>query len=211
MKLYTYPGACSTANHIVLHWATEPFEIEIIQSLEMKAPEFSRLNPMGQVPVLVDGDLVLNQNAAIMTYIAERSPATRLFGDGGARDRAEAMRWLMLGVADMHAAFAPLFDVLKAPSEALQNERTIAVARTRLRRMFEIADTRLAGREWLAGFRSAADAYMYVMLSWAQLHQIDLADLVHLSAFRARMSQDLGVQAALRTEGLLPPPVVANG
>ena len=65
MKLYSKPGACSTADHIVLVWAGEPYATEIVDAQRLKSPEFLALNPAGSVPVLVDGDFVLTQNAAI--------------------------------------------------------------------------------------------------------------------------------------------------
>ena len=59
-----------------------------------------------------------------------------------------------------------------------------------------------AGR-WLAGFRSFADPYLFVMLGWAAKLGIEYADLPHLVAFRQKMLTDAGVQAALKAEGLM--------
>ena len=78
-----------------------------------------------------------------------------------------------------------------------------ALAAKRVRRHFETADKRLGDAGgWLAGFRSFADPYLYVTIGWARKLGIELADLVHLQAFHARMSADAGVQAALKAEGL---------
>ena len=92
MKLYSKPGACSTAVHIVLQWAGGPFEVEILDGAAMKAPAFLAINPAGAVPALVDGDFVLTQNAAIMGYIADTHPQAGLAGDGSPRPRAEGKR-----------------------------------------------------------------------------------------------------------------------
>lgn len=56
---------------------------------------------------------------------------------------------------------------------------------------------------WLAGFRSFADPYLFVMLGWASKLGIAYADLPHLVAFRQKMLADAGVQAALKAEGLM--------
>ena len=205
MKLYLFPGACSSATHIALRWSGQPFEIEILTPDRLRSPEFLRINPAGTVPALVDGDFVLTQNTAILGYIADRFPQAKLLGDGSARQRAEATRWLMLGNTDMH----PLFGTFFAPgihiADAAQHGALQAASRARLRGMFERADAQFEGRDWIAGFRSVADAYLYVMLLWAQMHRIDLDGLERLAAFRLRMDADSGVQAALRAEGLLPP------
>ena len=75
-------------------------------------------------------------------------------------------------------------------------------ARKRVRALFESADRQLAGKQWLAGFRSYADPYLYITLRWAQGIGIDLSGLDNLAAFKARMEADPGVQKALGIEGL---------
>ena len=85
MKLYTKPGACSTAVHIALQWSGQPYEFEVLADYAaLKSPAFLAVNPAGAVPAVVDGDFVLTQNAAIMGYVADRQPAAGLAGDGGA-------------------------------------------------------------------------------------------------------------------------------
>ena len=204
MKLYTKPGACSTADHIALHWTGQPFEIEVVTQRQIKQPDFLALNPAGTVPVLVDGDFVLTQNAAILGYLHDRYPEAGLGGDGSARQRAEASRWLSFCNSDLHPAFVPLFapGLFIAGSEHYDAVRE--ATKKRVRRLYETAETRLGeSGGWLAGFRSFADAYLFVTMMWANKLGIDLSDLPHLQAFDARMFADPGVQAALRTEGLI--------
>ena len=117
MKLYTSPGACSLADHIVLQWTGAPFEAQIVSRADRKQPEFLRLNPAGAVPVLQVGDWVLTQNAAILNYLADKFPAARLAGDGTPEGRAEVNRWLSFVNADMHPAFHPMFGATAALGE----------------------------------------------------------------------------------------------
>ena len=202
MKLFTKPGACSTADHIALQWTGGPFEVAVLDSRSMKAPAYLAINPAGAVPALVDGDFVLTQNAAILGYIADTFPAARLMGDGSARQRAQAVRWLAFCNADLHPAFVPLFAPGKFLADEAHHEALRATARQRLRGLFEVADRQLEGRDWLAGFRSVADPYLYVTLRWAGALDVDLASLDHLQAFRTRMDRHPGVRAALGAEGL---------
>ena len=177
MKLYTKPGACSTADHIALQWTGGPFEVEILSREAMKAPEYLAINPTGTVPAIVDGDFVLTQIAAIMGYIADTFPAAGLGGDGSARQRAEAARWLSFANSDLHPAFTPLFNPGAFHADEGQHDAIKAAARKRVRGVFERADAQLAGRQWLAGFRSVADPYLYVTLRWAQGLGVDLTGL----------------------------------
>lgn len=207
MKLYTKPGACSTADHIALHWIGQPFELQIMSQAELKQPAFLALNPAGAVPVLVDDvdgePFVLNQNAAILGYLHDRFPQAGLGGDGSARQRAEATRWLAFCNSDLHPAYVPLFAPGLFIADAAQHDAVRESARKRIRRLYETADARLgATGDWLAGFRSFADPYLFVTLGWAGKMGVDLSALPHLEAFRARMAADPGVQAALKAEGL---------
>lgn len=202
MKLYSKPGACSTADHIALQWTGQPFEVELLTMESLKGPEFLQINPAGKIPVLVDGDLVLTQNAAIMGYISDTFPQAGLAGDGSARQRAEATRWLTFVNSDLHPAFSPLFAPGKFSSDQSQFDDLRSNARKRLRELFEGVNTHLASTSWLAGFRSFADPYFYVTLRWAEFTKIDLSGLEHLAAYKARLDADTGVQAALKAEGL---------
>lgn len=204
MKLYTKPGACSTADHIALQWGGGAFEVEILTQSQLKEPAFLAINPAGAVPVLVDGDFTLTQNSAILGYIADHFPAAALAGDGSPRQRAEASRWLAFCNADIHPAFKPLFNPGLFISDAAQFDAVRERARQRVRGLFETANARLAETgNWLAGFRSFADPYLFVMMGWAEKTGIDLGDLAALQGFRQRMLADEGVQRALRAEGLL--------
>lgn len=202
MKLYSKPGACSTADHIALQWTGQPFEVELLDKDTLKAPPFLVLNPAGSVPVVVDGDFVLTQNAAIMGYIADTYPQAGLTGDGSPKQRAEATRWLSFVNSDLHPAFKPLFGPGAFIEDDAQYDALRATARKRLRGLFERADAQLADRPWLAGFRSFADPYFYITLRWAAGAKIDLSGLDNIAAFKQRMDADAGVQAVLKAEGL---------
>jgi glutathione S-transferase len=202
MKLYTKPGACSTADHIALQWTGQPFQLEILDKDSMKAPAFLAINPAGAVPAIVDGDFVLTQNAAIMGYIADSFPEAGLAGDGSPRQRAEAARWLAFVNSDLHPAFKPLFGPAAFIADEAQFDAVRDAARKRVRALFEGADRQLAGKQWIAGFRSYADPYLYITMRWADGLGIDLGGLQNLAAFKARMEADPAVQKALKVEGL---------
>ncbi|RDZ27691.1 glutathione binding-like protein [Lysobacter silvisoli] len=202
MKLYAKPGACSTADHIALQWTGQPFELQVMTRESMKSPEFLRINPAAAVPAVEDGDFVLTQNAAIMGYIADSYPAAQLAGDGSPRQRATAARWLAFVNSDLHPAFLPLFAPARFAEDASHHAALKQAAHKRLRALYEAADKQLEGKQWLAGFRSYADPYLYITLRWAQAQQIDLSGLENLHAFKQRMEADAGVRAALEAEGL---------
>jgi glutathione S-transferase len=200
MKLYYFAGACSLADHIVLEWIGEPYETKRMTLQSVKAPEFLVLNPHGTVPVLTDGDFVLTQNVAILTYLADQNSDARLLGDGSLRARADTMRWLGFLNSDVHPAFKPLFAPARFLPDPALASALAASARANVRAYLGRIDKQLEGREWLTGQRSVADPYLYVLLRWALRRKVDVAGLENLARFGARMHADAGVRAVLEDE-----------
>lgn len=199
MKLHYSPGACALADHIVLEWVGEPYETQEYDRKDLKSPDYLRLNPNGQVPVLEDGGWTLTQNAAILNFLADTHPEAKLGGDGSPRGRAEANRWLGFVNADVHPLFRPLFgysDYLGEEAAAKVRKRSEASLRT----LFSIADEALADRDWIAGERSIADPYLFVVLRWAQKVEVDLSGLDNLKRFFTRMLNDAAVRKVLNEE-----------
>jgi glutathione S-transferase len=203
MKLYYLPGACSMADHIVLEWIGKPYQAEAVAREALRSPEYLKINPTGMVPALVDDDgWVLTENVAILNYLMDRFPEARLGGEGSPRERAEVNRWLAFLNADVHPAFKPLFAAQRFSVDEAHHPSLHESARQRLRDLFERINAQLAGREWLTGHRSVADAYLFVVSRWAKAKQINLQGLDHLDAFNKRMHADIGVKAAMQAEGI---------
>ena len=184
MKLYGLPGACSLVDHITLEWTGKPYEYEIVARDGLKKPPFTDINPMGAVPALVDGDIALTQNVAILEYIAEQYPEAKLLN------------------SDLHKTFSMLFGAARMVSTEAGQEELRKNATDRIKEMFALINKRLEGREWLGEARSVADAYLYVILRWAGAFKMDLSAFPNIQAHFARMQADKGVQAALAAEGL---------
>ncbi len=200
MKLYYTPGACSLADHIVLEWIGASYEVVRMSHASIKKPEYLALNEGGTVPLLVDGNFLLTENAAILGYLADLYPGARLIGDGTPRGRAEVTRWLGFLNSEVHPAFKPIF----TPARFLPDESAagaiVDAARIRVRAYLARLDARLEGRDWLTGERSIADPYLYVMLRWAIRLEIGLYGFTNLIRFAERLYQDAGVRAAIIAE-----------
>jgi glutathione S-transferase len=80
-------------------WALEevgvPYELKIVDILkgEQKRPGFVALNPMGKLPTLVDGDVIVTESAAIALYLADRYAAGRLAPALDDPRRGTYLRW----------------------------------------------------------------------------------------------------------------------
>jgi glutathione S-transferase len=202
MKLYYTPGACSLSDHIVLEWIGRPYEAVRVSREERKSPAYLAINPAGAVPAFEENGWVLTQNAAILNYLADSFPDAGLAGDGTTRSRAEVNKWLAMANADIHPAFHPLFGATSYLDDPALIELSKQAARAKLRTLFERVDAQLAGRDWIAGTRSIADPYLFVVTRWAMAMEVNLSGLDNLQRFFERMLADPGVQRALRQEGL---------
>ncbi|MGE8675038.1 MAG: glutathione S-transferase family protein [Achromobacter kerstersii] len=203
MKLYYMPGACSLASHIVLEWVGKPYETHQLSREALKGPEFLKVNPLGAVPALTDDGWTVTQNAAILEYIAEQSPQSKLLGDGTARSRAEVRRWLGFINSDIHKTFSMIFGADRFVSDEGAQKELAGSASKLLTKLFSQLDAQLAGKPYLAGDApSIADAYLYVVLRWAHAKEVDLSGQENLAAFFKRMEADKAVQTALKAEGL---------
>lgn len=202
MKLYYMAGACPLAAHIVLEWTGANYETVRLSRDELKQEAYLSVNPLGAVPALeVDGD-VITQNGGVLTYLAETHPAAKLSGDGTPRGDAEVHRWLGFTNSDIHPAFKPLFGSTAYLADETAIEKTKEQSRKTLRSLFQVVDGQLKGRDWIAGQRSIADAYLYVVLRWAHALKLDLSGFDGIERYYARMQKDPGVAKALAAEGL---------
>jgi glutathione S-transferase len=96
MQLHYHPGNASFAPHVLLHEIGAPFELKLVQRMqgEHKQPEYLKLNPNGQIPVVVDGELVLYEAAAICMHLADTHPGAALAPPLGTRERAHFYKWM---------------------------------------------------------------------------------------------------------------------
>lgn len=201
MKLYYKPGACSLASHIALKEADASFQIEKVDTNEKKTEsgeDYSKVNPNGYVPALLfdDGE-VLTEGPAILAYIAETNPAAGLLPAAATRDRARVFQHLNFVGSELHKAFSPFF------AEKLEGD-ALSKAKDKLHAKLDHVESVLAdGREFLVAEKfSIADAYLFVVASWAKYINADLANWPRLAEFVKRVADRPAVRAALAAEGL---------
>lgn len=149
-------------------------------------PDFLRLNPAGKIPVLVDGDLVVTESAAIVLYLAEKHSARGLL-PAGVSERAQVYRWLMFAVTELEQ---PLWRIAKHTSLYPEEKRLpdeVALASEEFLQMAAVIDRHLEGREFLVGDHiSAADCVAAYTLDWANEAQL-LGPFPNLAAYVERL------------------------
>ncbi|UEP30019.1 MULTISPECIES: glutathione S-transferase family protein [unclassified Burkholderia] len=169
MKLYGFAGTRTQRALWGLKELDADFEFVSVNLLagEHKRPEFLHLNPAGKVLVLVDGDLVIPESAAIVLYLADKYPEKALLPVDLAR-RAEAYRWIMFAVTELEQ---PLWRITRHtfiyPPEK-RSPADIELAREDFKAMATILDKHLEGREFIVGDTlTVADCVTAYLIDWA--------------------------------------------
>jgi glutathione S-transferase len=200
MKLYYMKGACSLASYISLKEAGIEFEAVEIDHKTRKThdgEDLDTINTKGYVPILkLDNAEILTENVAVLSYIADLNRAAELAPAVGTLGRYRLLELLAYINSEIHKNFAPLFN--PSSSEDMKN-----FARTNLKKRLNWLDNALGSKTFLMGDQfTVADAYLYVVLTWAGHVGIDLSKWPALKRHNERIGARPHVIAARKAEGL---------
>ena len=197
MKLYHHPlsGHAHRARLFVslLGLPHELVEVDL-KAGEHKTPEFLKLNPFGQVPVLDDDGVVIADSNAILVYLAKTAGRTDWLPEDPS-GAAAVQRWLSAAAGELAygPAAARLITVFGAKYDA---EEVIARAHVLLKRL----ESRLAEQDWLAGERpTIADVAIYSYVARAPEGNVDLSGYPAVNAFLRRIEELPGFVPFART------------
>ena len=134
---------------------------------EHRSPAFLKINPVGKVPVLVDGELVLTESIAIVLYLAEKYIDRGLLPtDFG--QRAQVNRWLLFAATELEQ---PLWRIARHTALYPETKRLAAdvpLAREDFKPMAAVLEQHLRGRQFVVGnSATVADFVLAYTLDWA--------------------------------------------
>ena len=188
MKLYGFGPTRSLRAMWGLRELDADFEFIPVNLLagEHKHPDFLRLNPAGKIPVLVDGDLVIPESAAIVLYVADKYREKGLL-PADLPSRAHVYRWTLFAVTELEQ---PLWRIAKHTTlypEAKRLPADIALAKEEFLAMAAILESHLDGRRFIVGDRvTVADCVTAYLIDWA--NEIQFIDgFPRLRAYLERM------------------------
>jgi glutathione S-transferase len=197
MKLYYNSYACSLAVLIVASEAQiqlELADVDIMNNPHKLADgsDYARINPRDYVPALVTADTeLLTEVSAILQYLADLRPEAKLAPSPGSWDRTRLVEWLNFLGSELHKFYSPwLFH--PEVGEVAQD-----YARGKIASRYALVDKQLAGRDYLLGPFSVADAYLFVMVNWAAFAKTPLDDFPNIRDWFGRMKSRPTVQQAL--------------
>lgn len=149
----------------IVHWMLEELGVSyrmvtVAYGAAMKTPEFLAINPMGKVPVLCHGDVVITESAAICAYLADAFPQAGLAPPPA--ERGDYYRWLFFAAGPLESALA-LYSLGIQPTL----EQSAQLGCGDYSAVLDTLASALQGRRYLAGDRfSAADIYVGSHIGW---------------------------------------------
>ena len=188
MKLYCF-GESGNAYKCALALALtgtdwQPVFVDFFKG-EARSPEFRKINEMGEVPVLVDGDLTLTQSGVILEHIAAKT------GQLGGRpeDRQEIQRWLFWDNHKLSTQIGTTRFLMNFLPPEKRPEAVIPFLQGRLKAAYAILNDHLAARDWIVGDGpSIADLSCCGYLFYPEPFGFDRKDWPHIDVWLARIA-----------------------
>jgi glutathione S-transferase len=213
IRLHFAPSTASMVPHILLEELGVAYERVPVDRANNghRSPAYLRLNPNGLIPVLVDGDLVLYETAAIVLHLCDQHPQAALAPAVGTQDRSHFYKWLVWLTNTLQATLIVYFYSerwVDAGNEAAASQ-VRRHAHARVVGLLGQLEEQLASHagQWFFGERySALDAYVFTLCRWTRNFATGRArDLPRLGAYLQRVLDRDAVQRVLANEQLQPP------
>lgn len=214
IALHYYPSNASFAPHVLLREMGVPFELHLVDRTQNahKSATYLALNPNGLIPVLVEGDLVLYETAAILMHLADTHPAAELAPPLGSPERAHFYKWMAWLTNTLQATLIHYFypDRLLDEGNTGGAAQVKAHAEAKVTTLLAQLDAEFArhGGPWLLGERySALDPFAFMLCRWTRGFSNERPAREHpqLSPFLQRMLARTAVQQAIAVEKLPQP------
>lgn len=185
MKLYDLElsGNCYKIR-LFLSFIKEDYELIPVDFLagEHKKSPLIELNPFGEIPILVDGDLILRDSQAILVYLARKfSKDDWLPTD--ATQMAQVMEWLMVAESE----------VARGPNDARLHDKfgydldhSLAISKST--RILDLLEKHLEGKQWLVGDHATiADIACFPYLALGHEGRAAIGDRANINAWVGRI------------------------
>ncbi|MGR3290237.1 MAG: glutathione S-transferase family protein [Paracoccaceae bacterium] len=156
----------------------------------VRSSEFRELNPMGEVPVMVDGDIVLSQSGVVQDYISSKSGK---LGARSAAERREILRWMFWDNHKLSGQIGTTRFMMNFLSEEKRPAEVITWLQGRLRAAYTVLNSELSQRSWLVGESlTIADLSCCGYLFYPEPFGFDRSDWPNIDTWLTRISETPG-------------------
>jgi glutathione S-transferase len=166
LTFYTNPMSRGRIARWMLEEVGEPYETVLLDyGTTMKGEDFLAVNPMGKVPAIRHGDMVVTEAAAICAYLADAFPAANLAPPHGHRKRGAYYRWLFFAAGPVEAAVTN-----KALEVSFPPEKSAFVGYGSFDSAIDALELALRPGPYICGDQfTAADVYVGSQIGWGMM------------------------------------------
>ena len=169
--------------------AWEPVYVDFFGG-EVRSPEFRKINVMGEVPVLVDGDTTLTQSGVMQMYISEK---TGEFLGQTPEEQREVMRWMFWDNHKMSSQAGVARYLMNFLPEDKRPQDVISFMRGRLKGAYVSLNDHLTGRDWIVGNAlTNADLSCCGYLFYTEPFGFDRTDWPHIDRWLSNIENTPG-------------------
>jgi len=157
LTFYTNPMSRGRIIRWMLEEVGAPYQTVLLDyDTTLKAPEYLAVNPMGKVPAIRHGDVVVTETAAICAYLTDIFPHAKLAPPSGHRARGVYYRWLFFAAGPVEAAVSN-----HALGFVVPEGRDRMMGYGTYERVMEVLEDAVSQGEYLLGDTfTAADVYL---------------------------------------------------
>jgi len=167
----------------------EPVFVDFFKG-ETRTDAYREINVMGEVPVMVDGDVTLTQSGAIQEYIMEKTGKMR---GKDATEHLEVLRWIFWDNHKLSSQAGMTRFLMNFLPEDKRPQEVIQFMLGRLKSAYQTLNTALEGRDWLVGETvTAADAACCGYLFYTEPFGFDRKDYPNIDAWLDRIAAQPG-------------------
>src|SRR3954452_3916450 len=193
-KLTLYHAAPSRSS--IVHWMLEelgePYQIHLLSMKrgEQAAPDYLKINPMGKVPAIRHGDVVITEAAAICTYLADEFPDRKLNIPVGDPRRGVYLKWLFFGPSCIEPA------IMDRAFARKEEGRRAALGYGDFDTVTNVVAQAVARGPYLLGEQfTAADVVIGSTLRWGMMFKL-LPERPEFLAYTSRLGERSALQRA---------------
>lgn len=199
---YSAPMSTATATAVVLEELGVPHDRKKldIKAGDTKKPEFLKLNPNGKVPVIVHDGVAIWESSAIAMYLGETFGVDKKLYPPAGPKRGEAMKWISWTNVSLCEAVYRRAYAGEWGDEETRNPKAAEKATKDIAALLTILDGALAGKEFLIGEFTLADAHLNSFCDWLRYSKIDFAPYANINAWSARCSQRPAYKRVMESE-----------
>ena len=202
MKFYMTPGSCSTGIHILLEELELVFEVYLVNLMkgDHLKPENLAVNPKATIPTLVrDDGSAITEFQAIAWWLARTYPKAKLLPND-VEGEVRVIETLDYVVGTIHGSgYTRIFTTENYSSNTTEHAAIQARGREIVCKGFAVMNEVLAGKEYVVGSFSIADAALFYVEFWADKIKLELPP--NCLAHYQRMLQRPAVRRVLMEEG----------